>query len=86
MGTRLDPSTIRACAIIQSMVNIATLVPVLDTKGKILAYDWINEYLDALVSRERLNNRPLSDEEITQLVNIGTSIMSMLKPNKEKMQ
>jgi len=75
---KLDPELIRACGVVQSLINLGTIIPVLSDEGKLFTKRWIESYLDTLMEDRRVGRRPLTDNQVQQLMQIGIAILSML--------
>lgn len=75
---KLDPELIRACGVVQALINLGTLIPVLSRDGREFTKRWIESYLDTLLDDGRVGKRPLSEHEAKQLMQIGIAILSML--------
>jgi len=75
---KLDPELIRACGVVQSLINLGTIIPVLSDEGKAFTKRWIESYLDTLMEDRRVGRRPLTNNQVQQLMQIGIAILSML--------
>lgn len=78
MKEKLNPEFIRACGVVQSLINLSTIIPVLTREGRDFTRQWIESYLDTLLDEKQVGRRPLTEHEAKQLMQIGIAILSML--------
>jgi hypothetical protein len=75
---KLDPELIRACGVVQSLINLGAIIPALSPDGREFTRQWIESYLETLMEERKVGRRPLTDNQAQQLMQIGISILSML--------
>lgn len=82
---KLDPELVRACGVVQSLINLGTIIPVLSHEGREFTRRWIESYLETLMEDRKVGRKPLTDNQVQQLMQIGIAILSMLN-HKENNQ